>query len=197
MADFYTDVYTRQNVSPAKEDVINFLNSDNDNTPMETLNSRRIPDNIKDEMEIILSKDKLTKAFFENMKPNSAPGIDGFSVLFVSQFWDSLVDLVWRSFSSMKNEGTLTSTLKTAILKLLRKGTKDSTLPGNYRPISLLSVFYKIASCAISNRIKKALPFIIGKQQKAYVTNDNIGSVLINILGICTRYSGYWLRLTW
>ena len=73
---------------------------------------------------------------------------------------------------------------KTAILKLLRKGTKDATLPENYRPISLLLIFYKIASCAISNRVKKALPYVTGKQQKAYVSNDNIGSMLINILAL-------------
>ena len=84
----------------------------------------------------------------------------------------------------MNLKGSLTPTLKSTTLKLLRKGDKDATLPENYRPISLLSVFYKIASCAISNRVKKALPFIIGKQQKAYVSNDNIGTVLINILGL-------------
>ena len=36
----------------------------------------------------------------------------------------------------------LSSTLRTAVVKLLRKGLKDPTLTGNYRPISLLSVYY-------------------------------------------------------
>ena len=36
--------------------------------------------------------------------------------------------------------------LKTAIMKILRKGEKCPLEPGNYRPISLLSVFYKIWS---------------------------------------------------
>merc|ERR1711888_61449 len=48
-------------------------------------------------------------------------------------------------------------------MKLLQKGDKDPTNPNNYRPISLLSAIYKLASCAISNRIKKTLKFIIGK----------------------------------
>ena len=31
---------------------------------------------------------------------------------------------------------------------------KDQTLPGNYRPISLLSIFYTLTSCFITHRIK-------------------------------------------
>jgi hypothetical protein len=34
----------------------------------------------------------------------------------------------------------LTGLLKTAIVRLLRKGIKDPTIAGNYRPISLLSI---------------------------------------------------------
>ena len=63
----------------------------------------------------------------------------------------------------------LTSTLRTAVVNLLRKGLKDPTLTGNYRPISLLSVFYKLASCAKTQRIKPAVESIVGKQQKAYI----------------------------
>ena len=109
---------------------------------MEVLTSRCISDNIRKKWEKNLSKDELTNALFEDMKPNSTPGIDRFSLLFVRLFWDSLVDFVQKSFSSMKIKSSLISTLKTAILKLFRKGTKDSTLPGNYHAISLLSVFF-------------------------------------------------------
>ena len=71
-----------------------------------------------------------------------------------------------------------------ATVKLLRKGTKDPTIAGNYRPISLLSIFYKLASCAITQRIKPAVESIIGRQQKAYIKHNNIGSCLINIINL-------------
>ena len=54
----------------------------------------------------------------------------------------------------MKTKGKLTITLRTATMKLLQKGDKDPTNPNNFCPISLLSVIYKLASCAISNRLK-------------------------------------------
>ena len=55
---------------------------------------------------------------------------------------------------------------------------------GNYRPISLLSIFYKLASCCITLRIKPAVEILIGKQQKAYTDNNNIGSCILNLLNI-------------
>ena len=120
----------------------------------------------------------------EDMKPNSAPGIDGLTVKFIRVFWDSLIELLRVAVNSMNKKGKITSTLCLAIIKLLLKSGKDPTNPSSYRPISLLSVLYKISSCAIRNRFKKAIPFLIGKQQKAYVANDNIGSVLLNLLSL-------------
>ena len=55
-------------------------------------------------------------------------------------------------------------------------------LTGNYRPISLLSVFYKLASCAITQRIKPAVESIVGKQQKAYINKNSIGSCIVNLV---------------
>ena len=79
--------------------------------------------------------------------------------------------------------------MRFAIFKLLRKGEKDQTLAANFRPISLLSVIYKLVSCVIKNRLKKVLPQIIGKQQKAYVESDNIGAVLLNLLSSMKTYN--------
>ena len=123
------------------------------------------------------------------MKGNSAPGIDGFTVNFICEFWTPLGALFTNAVNTSKAKGILTITLRTAIFKLLRKGEKDPTLASNFRPISLLSVIYKLASCVITNRIKKVIPQIIGKQQKAYVPNDNIGSVLLNLLSNMKNYN--------
>ena len=59
-----------------------------------------------------------------------------------------------------------------------------TTLPGNYRPISLLSIFYKLASACITRRIKPVLARLIGKEQKAYLAENNIGSVVMNLINM-------------
>ena len=123
------------------------------------------------------------------MKGTSAPGIDGFTVNFIRKFWPPLSHVVKNAVNKSKSKGELTSTMRFAIFKLLRKGGKDPTLAANFRPISLLSVIYKLVSCVIKNRLKKGIPQIIGKQQKAYVENDNIGAVLLNLLSSMKSYN--------
>ena len=98
---------------------------------------------------------KLNKALLTDMKLNSAPGIDGFTVKFIRAFWDHLRPILREAVNNMKEKGKMSATLRTAIMKLLLKSGKDPTSTGSFRPISLLSVLYKIASCAISNRLKK------------------------------------------
>ena len=88
------------------------------------------------------------------------------------------------SISATETDGTLTSPLKTGIIHLLRKGQKDPTLTGNYRPISLLSIYYKLASCCITQRLWPLVGRVIGRQQKAYVPGNVIGSFIINILSL-------------
>ena len=132
---------------------------------------------------------ELTTSLFEDMKGTSAPGIDGFTVNFIRKFWPPLSHVVKNAINTSKSKGELTITMRFAIFKLLRKGEKDPTLAANFRPISLLSVVYKLVSCVIKNRLKKVLPQIIGKQQKAYVDSDNIGAVLLNLLSSMKSYN--------
>ena len=86
----------------------------------------------------------MREQIFKHMKPASAPGQDGFAVRWVKDFWSDLEDLCEASLNGCYAEMELTSMLKSAIMKILRKGEKCPLEPGNYRPISLLGVFYKI-----------------------------------------------------
>ena len=79
-------------------------------------------------------------------------------------------------FDSMN--AILHPTLKTAIL-VLRIRTKDPTLTTNYRPISLLSIHYKLASCAITQRDKPRMTDLIGRQQKLSGLQCNIDKTMV------------------
>ena len=109
--------------------------------------------------------------------------MDGFTVNHLRVFWYDLKGVIKDGLNCMFRD-KLTSTLRTAVVKLLRKGLKDPTLTGNYRPNSLLSIFYKLASCAITQRIKPAVESILGKQQKAYINKNNIGSCIVNLVNM-------------
>ena len=115
-------------------------------------------------MEGLLTLDELTKTLFESLKGSSAPGWDGFTVNWLRTFWSDLSELVTRALNEIYTRNELSGICKKALIKLLRKGDKSPLLPGNYRPISLLSVFYKLALACITRRIKSVLQRLMGKE---------------------------------
>ena len=68
------------------------------------------------------------------MKPNSAPGIDGFTVAWVRTFWSSLEDFCYQTVNECNERGRLNCTLRVAIMKLLRKGEKIHLKPETTAP---------------------------------------------------------------
>ena len=131
-------------------------------------------------MEGEITKKELKHQSFEHMKTNSAPGIDGFTVDWVRTFWSSLEDICYKIVNECNEIGCLNCTLRVAIMKLLRKGEKSPIEAGSYRPIILISVFYKIASGVITRRLKTVIEKVIGRQQKTYSRVKKKGSVLCN-----------------
>ena len=91
--------------------------------------------------------------------------------------------VVKYTLNDIQTEG-LSQTLRSTIIKLLRKGDKNPLEISNYCPISLLSIFYKLASCCIIRQIKPTVESSIGMQQKVYIDKKNIGSCIINILNL-------------
>ena len=180
----FQSIYNKQDMlATSSNDLLNFLNSDNDIRPTRELMQKRLTPHMANSMEGLLTEEELEHALFFKMKGSSSPGLDGFTVNHLRVFWYDLKGVIKDGLNCMFRD-KLTSTLRTAVVKLLRKGLKDPTLTGNYRPISLLSIFYKLASCAITQRIKPAVESILGKQQKAYINKNNIGSCIVNLVNM-------------
>ena len=135
-------------------------------------------------MEGLMTEGELTETLNKFMKGASAPGVDGFTVNWLREFWPDFRKMVTNALNEMYGEELLSSMCREAIIRLLRKGDKNPLLPGNYRPISLLSIFYKLASATITRRIKPVLARLVGVEQKAYLSENNIGSVIINIINM-------------
>ena len=184
-ASFQKIFQAQTNLQSTTNDIEHFLNSDNDE-PLQELNKRKLAPDAAQKMEGLLTIEELTNSLFNHMKGNSSPGIDGFTVNHLRTFWHELKHITCDALNCSFG-GQLSTTLKKAVIKLLRKGTKDPTLVGNYRPISLLSIYYKLASCCITQRIKPAVNKIIGRQQKAYIKTNNIGSIILNLLNMISH----------
>ena len=185
MTKHMQNIYKHQaNLTPEAEHVVSFLGSGNDQSVLNSLQSKKLTEIQKQALEGKLSKMELETQLMKHMKNSSAPGIDGFTVAWVKEFWGDLSDICVQAVNDSFDAESLSTLLKTAIMKILRKGEKDPLEAGNYRPISLLSVFYKMASGAITRRLQTVIENVIGIQQKAYSKERNIGSVMINLLNL-------------
>ena len=98
------------------------------------------------------------------MQSGKSPGSDGFPVEFYSRFWGLLGKDLVEILNFCFREGTLSDSQRRGVLRLLYK-KDDPLLLKNWRPISLLNIDYKIATKALSNRLRKVLPLILSEDQ--------------------------------
>jgi hypothetical protein len=138
----------------------------------------KLSEDEKMRLEADLTLEELTKALGEsNMR--SAPGIDGFSNKFIHKFWYLLKHPLFNCCRDSLNDGTLIDSFATAQIKIIPKKGDTSKLK-NWRPISLLSNFYKILSRAINNRLP-VVNRVLSRAQKGFTRSRQIQEVILNI----------------
>ena len=91
-----------------------------------------------------------------NLNPRKAPGHDEVSVVLIKKLIYLIAPILCSLFNQSFYAGTYPNYLKIAkVISLYKSGAK--TDPGNYRPISLLSIINKIYEKAIYSRIYRFL----------------------------------------
>ena len=115
---------------------------------------------------------------------NKTPGSDGLTIEFYRCFWEVLGHFMVDSFNYAYEYGHLSISQRLGIISLIPKKNKNLGYLSNWRPISLLSNDYKIATKVIAIRIEKVLPKIIHSSQTGYVKGRNIGESIRTISDI-------------
>ncbi len=141
-----------------------------------------------DSLDSPLSIEELDQAL-KKANLRSAPGVDGFSYRFIQAFWGIYRLPLFLAASSGLENGTLPESFMVAKIKLIpKKG--DGTKIKNWRPISLLSNFYKIISRLINSRLQKIVDRLLSRSQKGFTKSRQIQEVIIN----CTETMSYCRR---
>jgi hypothetical protein len=122
------------------------------------------------------NEEEVKNALFQ-MFPTKAPGPDGFPAHFFQTHWELWGEEVTSAvIRVLKGEDDMRDINQT-FLVLIPKVASPEEL-GQFRPISLCNVIYKITSKVLANRLKGCLPEIIAEEQSAFVPGrlitDNI-----------------------
>jgi len=95
--------------------------------------------------------DEITK-IIANFPNKKSPGLDGFTPKLLKEVSDDVAQPLTYIFNLSFSQGVVPDYLKQSkVIPLYKKGNKD--IPGNYRPISLLSIFDKIMEKLMYNRL--------------------------------------------
>ena len=94
-----------------------------------------------------MSRKELDSAI-QKMHDNKAPGPDGLSTEFYRTFWPLLAGDLMEIFNLGHNQGQLSESQMTSLLRLLfKKGEREFL--DNWRPISLLNTHYKLLATVL------------------------------------------------
>ena len=148
------------NLFENKDDTLQSLNFEN----LGIKSNAKIPENIG----IPLTVDEVGKVM-KKMKSNKSAGIDSITVEFVKVFWRQLKYFIVNAINNGFSKGCLSMSLWQCIITCLPKAKKDQSLIKNWRPISLLSVIYKLASGTIAEWLKKTLNHVISDCQTGFI----------------------------
>jgi hypothetical protein len=99
---------------------------------------------------------EVKKALFE-MYPTKAPGPDGFPAHFFQRNWELCGEEVTKAvLRILAGEESPSVVNKTFIVMIPKVASPEEM--GQFRPISLCNIVYKIASKVVANRLKRVLP---------------------------------------
>ena len=143
--DFYCNLYSNQDGDQTLHDVARdtFFNS---------LDIPKLNDDEKNALEEPLSKPELFDVI-RSIKTNKTPGYDGLPIEFYIVFWPDVCDMLIDSYNFSLQNGLMSLSQRNGVITLIPKKDKDPLCIKNYRPITLLTVDYKILAKCLANVI--------------------------------------------
>lgn len=140
---------------------------------LNTVSTFKFEKDLIQEVERDIDDGELYQAL-KDMNKDKAPGIDGLTVEFYLTFWNLIKNDFVELIDYCHVSGLLPDSMNKALVRLLFKNRGERCHLGNWRPISLLNVDYKIISKVLTKRLGKLMPDLINEDQTSGVQGRNI-----------------------
>jgi len=168
ICDFYTKLYS-------SDETLDYDSQDVTANFLDSLNIPKLADSDKNMLDQPITKNEVFRTI-SSMKLNKSPGFDGLPLEFYIVFWNDICDMLLDSFNFSFDNGLLSLSQRNGIITLLPKKDRDPLKIQNYRPISLLSVDYKIIAKTMADRLKNCMGDLIHDSQSGFLKGRNIGN---------------------
>jgi hypothetical protein len=115
----------------------------------------------------IFTEEEVKRALFQ-MHPSKAPGVHGFTAGFYQRHWNLVGPELCGVVLGFLNGGEMPEEINDTAITLIPKVRNPQSIK-KYRPISLCTVLYKIATKTVANRMRPVLEYTISQEQSAFV----------------------------
>jgi len=154
--------------------------------PMDQISLKEMKRNLKHTINNLPLDSPLSDAFtmeeldaaIKTMKIGKAAGIDGFYMEFIKNLKIKARSWLLKFYDLILKNGQLPKIFKRAKIIAIVKPGKHGREPCDYRPISLLSIGYKILERLILNRIESKLDEVIPIEQAAFRKKEGLQNKL-------------------
>ena len=139
-------------------------------------------------------------AAVKSFPKNKAGGCDGLSAEFYQFFWSKLRIPYYEAIGYAIDQGHLHLSARRGIISLILKKFKCPLYLKCWRPLTMLSIDYKLLAKALATRLKLSLPYLISEDQFGFMEDRQISSCIrrtIDVIDHTTKrnISGYLLSL--
>lgn len=124
-----------------------------------------------------VTTEEIRAALFQ-MDGGKAPGLDGFVAAFYQKNWGWLEKDIVDSVQSFFHSGRMLKELNHTFITLIRKNPNPQGV-GDFRPISLCNVLYKLVTKILVNWLREVMGDLISQFQNGFVPSRSIYNILI------------------
>jgi hypothetical protein len=116
----------------------------------------------------------------KNLPNDKSPGPDGFNNEFVKNCWAIIAQDIKQFIRDFHAGNISLESINFSYITLVPK-LDNPTLPGHFRPISLLNCVLKIITKLLANRLQDIILSLVHKNQYGFLKKRSIQDRLLNI----------------
>jgi exonuclease III len=124
----------------------------------------------------------------KSLANGKCPGTDGITTDFYKFFWNDINGLVLDSINYAFMKGEMSQDQRQGIITLSPKKNKLRKFLKNWRPITLLTVDYKLLAKSLALRLSTILPEFIDASQFGYIKDRYIGENIRCVIDLDAYY---------